>query len=161
MLFNKNKSKTKKKGSARTVSRTAVIKRGQSTSSHTRVNKLRPKAEKKKESLISVLIKTHKDKNDGHPHVIMDNIDKNHVSVGLSTQKKKGKGKKSGNNYPLHKSPLEDGKHSYMRRQGTVAPVAEYENSRRGTMTSDDYSQAKIYADRAKQKYKDSQKKDP
>ncbi len=109
-------------------------------------------------SLIPVRIKTHTDKNDGHPHVIMGNIDDKHVSVGLSTQKKKGKGKKSGTNYSLEKSPLDDGKNSFMRRQGTVAPKKEYKNPCDGTMTPKDYEQAKVYAERAKQKYRDGKK---
>lgn len=108
---------------------------------------------------IPVRIKTHTDKNDGHPHVIVENIGDQHVSVGLSTQKKKGKGKKSGTNYTLEKSPLDDGKTSYMRRQGTVAPKGEYKNPRDGTMTPKDYAQAKIYAERAKQKHKDKKNK--
>lgn len=40
-----------------------------------------------------------------------------------------------------------------MRRQGMVAPFSEYEKQRTGTMTPKDYSQAKIYGNRAKEKY--------
>ena len=109
--------------------------------------------------LIPVKIKTHKDKKGGHPHIIMDDIDNNHVSVGLSTQKKKGKGKKSGINYSLEQSPLNDGKNSFMRRQGTIAPKSKYSNPQNGAMTSKDYEQAKKYADRAKQKYIDKKNK--
>lgn len=79
------------------------------------------KSTKKAKTDIPVTIKTHKDKNGGHPHIIVDNIDDKHVSVGLSTSKTKGKGSK---NYRMEKSPLNDGKESYMRRQGTVAPKA-------------------------------------
>lgn len=114
---------------------------------------IRRKEAEKAQSLVTVSIKTHKDKNGGHPHVIVDNIDQNHVSVGLSTKKKKGQGKNSGTNYTLEKSPLNDGKNSYMRRQGTVAPTGEYENPRTGTMTSKDYAQAQVYDERAKEKY--------
>ena len=46
-----------------------------------------------------------------------------------------------------------------MRRQGTVAPMGEYENPRKGAMSPKDYAQAKIYGERAKQKYFDKQKK--
>jgi hypothetical protein len=102
---------------------------------------------------IPVRIKTHTDKNDGHPHVIIENLEDKHVSIGLSTQKKKGKGKKSGTNFALEKSPLDDGKNSYMRRQGTVASKEEYKDPRDGSMTPNDFEQAKIYAERAKQKY--------
>lgn len=102
---------------------------------------------------VPVTIKDHIDYNGGHPHAIMDNVDDKHVSVGFSTQKKKGKGKKSGTNYTMEKSPLDDGKKSYMRRQAIVAPKSEYEKPRKGTMTSKDYEQAKNYAEKAKQKY--------
>ena len=114
------------------------------------------KAEKEKSGLVPVTIKKHNDRNGGHPHIIMDNIENKHVSVGLSTKPKKGK--RGGTNYALEKSPLDDGKTSYMRRQGTVAPKGEYQNKRKGTMTPKDYEQAKVYAERAKQKYLDEKK---
>lgn len=102
------------------------------------------------EKLVPVHIKTHKDKNGGHPHVIVDNLEDKHVSVGLSTKSTKGKGSK---NYRLERSPLNDGKTSFMRRQGTVAPKGEYIEPRKGKMTPKDYEQAKIYGERAKQKH--------
>lgn len=46
-----------------------------------------------------------------------------------------------------------------MRRQGTVAPVNEYSGSRKGVMTPKDYTQAKVYGDRAKQNYIDKKNK--
>ncbi len=101
--------------------------------------------------LVPVTIKDHSDSNGGHPHAIMDNIDNCHVSVGLST--KKTKGKNGGNNYTMEKSPLNNGKASYMRRQAVVRPTREYSNQRQGTMTKKDHAQAKKYADKAKQKY--------
>lgn len=100
--------------------------------------------------LVPVNIKTHKDKQGGHPHVIVDNVENKHVSVGLSTKPTKGKGSK---NYRLEKSPLNDGKNSYMRRQGTVAPKGEYEHPRRGSMMQKDYDKAKEFGAKAKQKY--------
>lgn len=103
-----------------------------------------------KTNLVPVDIKTHKDKNGGHPHVIVDNVDKNHVSVGLSTKPTKGK---NHPNIPLEKSPLDDGKNSFMRRQGTVAPTGEYDHPRKGTMTPKDYDKAKEIGAKAKQKY--------
>lgn len=99
---------------------------------------------------IPVTVKTHHDKNGGHPHVIMGDIDNKHVSVGLSTHHAKGKGSK---NYRMEKSPFNDGKQSYMRRQGTVAPKSEYSGLRKGTLTPKDYERAKLYGDRAKEKY--------
>ena len=111
---------------------------------------------KDKKENIPVTIKTHQDKKGGHPHVIMGDIDNNHVSVGLSTKHRKGK--KGGMNYALEKSPLDDGKNSFMRRQGPVAPKKEYVRKRKGSMTPNDYARAKIYGDRAKQKYLDEKK---
>ncbi len=105
---------------------------------------------------VPVQIKDHRDSNGGHPHIIVDDVDNNHVSVGLTTQKKKGK---NHPNYPLSKSPLNDGKKSYIRRQGTVAPKKEYNNPRTGEMTSEDYEKAKEYGERAKRRYLDSHKK--
>ncbi len=121
------------------------------SSSNGAANKKSIKIIKAKPDLVSVQIKDHKDNNGGHPHAIMDNVDNKHVSVGFSTKKKKGKN--GGTNYAMDKSPLDDGKHSYMRRQAIVAPVSEYEKPRRGTMTSKDYERAKLYAEKAKQKY--------
>ncbi|MGN1053367.1 MAG: hypothetical protein ACI4SH_08285 [Candidatus Scatosoma sp.] len=104
---------------------------------------------------IKVTIKTHHDKNGGHPHIIVDNVDNKHVSVGLSTESTKGKGSK---NYRLEKSPFNDGKKSYMRRQGTVAPKGEYSGKRDGSLTPKDYERAKLYGERAKQKYLNKKK---
>lgn len=104
----------------------------------------------RKNGIIAVDIKTHNDSKGGHPHIIVDNVDDKHVSVGLSTKPTKGKGSK---NYRMEKSPFNDGKQSYMRRQGTVAAKNEYSGKRKGTITTKDYEQAKIYGGRAKQKY--------
>lgn len=108
------------------------------------------KGKEKQSGLVPVTIKTHNDNKGGHPHVIVDNIGDKHVSVGLSTQAKKGK---NSPNYKLSKSPLDDGKQSYMRRQGTVAPVQSYHTPRKGTMLPKDYEQAEKYGEKAKRKY--------
>lgn len=109
------------------------------------------------ENNVEVTIKTHNDKNGGHPHVILGNVDKKHVSVGLSTKPRKGKNGKK--NYAMEKSPFNDGKKSFMRRQGTVADKNEYFGARKGTLTPKDYNQAKIYGERAKAKYVKDHKK--
>lgn len=109
-------------------------------------------AAKANDKNISVTIKTHHDKKGGHPHIIVEDIDDRHVSVGLSTNPKKGK---NGTNYAMEKSPFNDGKKSYMRRQGTVAHKNEYSGQRKGALTPKDYAQARLYGDRAKQKYLD------
>lgn len=115
----------------------------------------KPLHNKPQNALVPVTVKTHHDKKGGHPHVIMGNIDDKHVSVGLSTHPTKGKGSK---NYRLEKSPLNDEKKSYMRRQGTVAPKKDYSGKRDGTMTPKDFAQAVIYGERAKQKYLNEKK---
>lgn len=106
--------------------------------------------------LIKVTIKFKSDKNGGHNHVIVDNIDDKHVSVGLSTKPKKGK---SATNYKLEQSPFPDGKTSYLRRQGTVAPKQSYTSSRKGKMTKKDHERAVQYGERAKQKYIEEKKR--
>ncbi len=99
---------------------------------------------------VVVTIKNHKDKRGGHPHVVIENLDNKHVSVGLSTKPKKGK---NSPNYKLEKNPLGGENPSYMRRQGTVASQSEYEKPREGVMTKKDYSKAEEYGNKAKQKY--------
>ena len=122
---------------------------------HTMSKKKKTPTSGENKSLIQVIIKTHNDTKGGHPHIIVDNVDNKHVSVGLSTKPKKGK---NSPNYKLEKSPLNDGKQSFMRRQGTVAPKGEYSGKRNGSLTPKDYAQAKIYGEKAKQKYLDRKK---
>ena len=99
------------------------------------------KATEKKRPLVSVQIKNHKDVKGGHPHVVLEDIDDKHVSVGLTTKPKKGK---NATNYKLEVSPLGDGRQSYARRQGTVAPRKEYEKPRKGNLTTADYTRMEI-----------------
>ena len=100
--------------------------------------------------LISVTIKFKNDKNGGHPHIIVDNLAENHVSIGLSTHAKKGK---NSPNYKLTVNPLGGSKQAYMRRQGTVAPKGSYHDPKKGVMTPNDYDKAKTYGDKAKHKH--------
>lgn len=130
----------------------------------TTVKTSKPKKKKEYEKpLITrpVTIKDHKDKKGKHPHAIMDEIDNKNVSVGLTTDNKKGH---NSTNRKCEIDPLGTGEQSYMRRQGTVARKQEYDNEskRVGKMSINDYAQAEIYAERAKQKYlaKKAQKKD-
>lgn len=106
--------------------------------------------------VVSVTIKNHKDKRGGHPHIIIENIEDKHVSVGLSTKPKKGN---NAPNYKLETSPLGDGKQSYARRQGIVDAQKNYEKPRKGKLTPKDYSRVKEYADKAKKKYLEKTKK--
>ena len=100
---------------------------------------------------IPVQIKYHLDKNGGHHHVVVDELDFNYVSVGLTTNPKKGK---KSPNYKCETDVLGNGKQSYMRRQGTVAPMKEYvEPSTQGRLSVKDYGKAQEYAAKAKQKY--------
>ena len=122
-----------------------------------------PKPKKKYEKpliLRPVTIKDHNDSNGGHPHVILEDIENKHVSVGLTTDNKKGS---NSTNRKCKVDPLGTGKQSYMRRQGTVAPQKEYnkKSERAGKMEITDYAQAEIYGERAKEKYleKKAQKK--
>lgn len=108
------------------------------------------KKSNKKTGLIPVIIKRHRDTKSNHPHVIMGDIDNNHVSVGLSTKPKKGK---NSPNYALEKDPLGGDKKSYMRRQGTVALKKEYFDQRQGEMSLKDYAKATEYGEKAKQKH--------
>ena len=78
------------------------------------------------------------------------------IAVGLTTRLKKGK---KSTNYKLAQSPFPDGKTSYIRRQGTVAPKKSYTSPRKGKMTKDDHERAKIYGARAKQKYIEEKKR--
>lgn len=105
---------------------------------------------------VDVLIKRHNDRNQGHYHVILEDIDDKHVSVGLTTDSKKGK---NSTNYKMEKSPFKDSATSYMRRQGTVANIKEYSGLYKGVFTKKDYERAKTYGNRAKQKYIENKKK--
>lgn len=106
--------------------------------------------------LISVFIKDHKDSNGGHPHVIVDNVDNKHVSVGLTTQRYKGKSNNAGKNYPLKNNPLDlKSEPTFMRRQATIDNKNNYSNSRTGVMEENDYKKAKEYGEKAKKKYMD------
>ena len=118
-------------------------------------SKCEGKTAKKNDTYIFITIKNHKDKHGGHPHVIIENIDDKHVSVGFTTKPKKGK---NHPNYPLATSPLKDNKKSYMRRQGTVDSKKNYEKQRKGQMTAVDYAKAKEYGDKAKRKYLNKKK---
>lgn len=103
-----------------------------------------------KNKTVTITIKIHSDKKGGHPHVILENIDEKHVSVGLTTSPKKGK---NSPNYKLTVNPLGGEEQSFMRRQGTVAPIVEYSNPRKGKMTPQDFDTAKRYGNKAKSKY--------
>ncbi len=100
--------------------------------------------------LVPVKIKNHKDKKGGHPHVMLDKVDGKEVSVGITHDKYKGKNQK---NYKCKVNPLGGTETSYLRRQGTVADSKEYYSNRAGNMHPDDYKQAKIFAERAKEKH--------
>lgn len=99
---------------------------------------------------VRVIIKQHDDSNGGHPHVIVDDIDDNHVSVGLTTSTKKGK---NHPNIKLDNDPLGKGKISYMRRQGTVDHHRQYHDQVSGVMSPKDYEKAKQIGEKEKQKY--------
>ena len=101
---------------------------------------------------ISVVIKKHNDSNNGHPHVILEDFEDKHVSVGLTTRKYKGTNS-SRKNYRLEKDPLDEVEESYMRRQGTVDYQKNYFEPRKGKLTKKDYERALLYGQKAKEKY--------
>ncbi len=104
----------------------------------------------KSDGLIPVRIKTHKDNKGGHPHIIVDDVDDKHVSVGITHDKKKGK---NSPNYPMERNPLGGKDKSYMHRQGTVDNKKSYRGERQGKITPKDFAKAKEYGDKAKRKY--------
>lgn len=104
----------------------------------------------KEKELVTVPVKKHKDSNGNHYHGIIDSLEENYVSVGFTTSKTKGKGT---HNYKLKIDPLDNGKPSYMRRQGTVDKKNKYYNDYKGKMTPEDHAKATEYAEKAKQKY--------
>ena len=92
------------------------------------------------------------DSNGGHLHIFVENIDDKHVSVGLTTDNKKG------NNHPnikLERSPIriKEGEKSYIRRQGTVDLINSYVKPRKGEITNGDYEKVKKIGEKAKNKY--------
>lgn len=116
------------------------------------------KTKKKPPVLIGVLLKWRGDDNGGHNHVIMDTFEDYHVSVGTTTKKTKGANSKS-KNYSCKNDILGNGQRSYLRRQATVAKINTYGKSSSGRMTSEDYAQAKVYAQRAKEKFSNNKEK--
>lgn len=109
------------------------------------------KKEKRTEKLVPVKIKRHHDNKGGHNHVILGNMGKNHISVGLTTKPKKGK---NAPNFKCKVNPLGGAETSYMRRQGTVDDKKNYgQTVKKGNMHPDDYAKAKEYGNKAKQKY--------
>lgn len=105
---------------------------------------------KKKKNKIPVTVKRHIDRKGGHPHVIMGDIDKKHISVGLSTKAKKGK---NSPNYKMKGNVFGEETQTYMRRQAIIAPKDEYKGERLGAMEEEDYKKANQYADAARKKY--------
>lgn len=147
----------KKKGQKSSKSASAQKSKSKKVVSEAQLRAIRYSYYKKNNSLVTVDIKTHDDANGGHFHIIMDDIDDKYVSVGLSTHSKKGKN--GGTNYSMEKSPFDDGRQSYMRRQGIIDKKKRYSNPRKGTITINDYNVAKKYSDRALNKYLENKKK--
>lgn len=115
------------------------------------------KTRKTFENFVVIRIKNHVDKNGGHSHVILEDFEDKHVSVGLTSKAKKGK---NAPNYKCETDILGTGKNSYMRRQGTVAPIKDYsKKERKAKMSHTDFAKAKVYGAKAKQKYLDKRNK--
>lgn len=107
-------------------------------------------------SFVSVLLKRHRDSQGNHNHVILEDIDDKHVSVGTTSSPKKGK---NSPNYKCENDIIGNGEQSYLRRQGIVDFKKNYSDPKRGRMTVKDYVQAQIYGQRAKEKYLANKKK--
>lgn len=109
------------------------------------------------EGLVTVEIRIHNDAKGGHPHIMVDTVDTNKVSVGTTHDKYKGKGHK---NIPLEQNPLGGKEKTYMRKQGTVDRKENYSETKKiGKMTVTDNLKAKEIGAKAKQKYLEGQKK--
>ena len=152
MKKRENKKKTANKRTTRTQRRasSATRKATQNTPStnNTTVQQTPPTTENQ---YVTVEIRTHKDAQGGHPHIIVDSVDDNHVSVGLTHDKYKGKGH---TNITLTVNPLGKPDITYMHRQGTVYSKKSYkEQPQKGIMTKNDNEKAKNIGARAKQKY--------
>ncbi|MBQ4071968.1 MAG: hypothetical protein IJD51_06135 [Clostridia bacterium] len=106
--------------------------------------------------MVPVIIKRHRDKNNGHRHIILENIDDRHVSICITSDPKKGR---TSTNYKCQTDILGSGKLSYLRRQGYVEPIADYFGPKKRKMAQTDYLRAKVYGERAKQRYLISKKK--
>lgn len=123
------------------------------------VTKSAPKnsAQRTQNGLVTVEIRIHNDAKKGHPHIKVDTVDGNIVSVGTTHDKFKGK---NHPNIPLEQNPLGGKEKTYMRRQGTVDREENYSKTKKtGKMTVGDNAKAQQIGAKAKQKYLDSQKK--
>ncbi|MBQ7373834.1 MAG: hypothetical protein IJW64_04645 [Clostridia bacterium] len=105
--------------------------------------------------LVPVVIKTHYDSKGGHPHIIVADVNEKHVSVGLTSDKFKGK---NSPNYKLKVNPLGGSEQSYMKRQGTVDGQSRYYNERKGVMHSEDKKKANQYGAKALTKHNKGKK---
>ena len=88
----------------------------------------------------------------------MDSVDDKYISVGTSSKPKKGKNSNSPN-YRCETDILGNGNPTYLRRQAVVDKKTNYVGSRMGIMTVKDHERARVYADKAKQKYFAKKKK--
>ena len=146
----KTTTKKTKRASARPTKKTSgKSKVKKKTTKSTKGGKSKP-PKTGKYVVVPVKIKDHYDKKGGHPHIIIEDIENKHVSVGLTTDPKKGK---NATNYTCHVNPLGGTDTSYMHRQGTVDLKTNYKNLREGNMEENDCKRAQVYGQRAKEKY--------
>lgn len=148
------KTITGKKSAKKTPKSTTRAKKSTGTNNKSKTSKKSTKKEAL--VLVPVVIKTHYDAKGGHPHVIVADVNQNHVSVGLTTDPYKGKNHK---NYKLKVNPLGGSEQSYMRRQGTVDSKKRYKDARRGVMEKNDKAKAVQYGKKAQTKHKKGKKR--
>lgn len=109
------------------------------------------KQNKRKSNVVHIKVKKHYDRNKGHYHAILENIDDNHLSIGFTRDRFKGK---NHPNYPLKYDPLQKGQMVYMKRQATIDKVNSYGSKvYSAIMDPKDFEKAKEYGQRAKDNY--------
>lgn len=151
------KTKQQKNTSKKPKQQVKIVKKSQGKSPNSQKNSAKTAVSTSPtEEVVTIIIKTHNDTKGGHPHIIIDDVDNKHVSVGLTSDAYKGKGHK---NICLKINPLGGSDPSYMKRQGTVAEVARYGSPRNGSLAKSDHEKAKQIGDKAKQKYLKNKKK--
>lgn len=101
-----------------------------------------------------VFIKYYRDTNDSHPNVIGGSVDNKYISVGLTTEKFKGKSNNTGTNKQIDINPLDDNVKGYLRRSCTIDDKNKFTGNYIGILSNDDANWVKGMSNKAKEKYK-------
>ncbi|MCM1289627.1 MAG: hypothetical protein NC132_03130 [Corallococcus sp.] len=130
--------------------KTAATKAASAPKKPTTSTKSKSATKKKEVKTVSITIKSLPDSQGGHIHFILDNLEDNHVTVGITHDKYKGK---NHPNIPLEVNPTGGTEQSYMKRQGTVAEKKRYTDEQKGKISKSDLSKAVHIGEKAKQKH--------